>query len=274
MSTQRVSRPRRHGICVITLLMTLAAGGTARAADGDTGVPEAGVVTTGQPPRRGDPDFLFGRPRAFLGVSGGWLIAPQSGGIFDFTRDLLTVEEGDFDTAVFRFEAGWSIGPRIDLVTEVGFSRATIPSEYRDFVDNDDLPIVQTTQLTQAPVGGGLRFWLAPRGREVGRFAWVPSRVSVYAGAGGGALWYEFTQFGDFVDFVDLSIFTGELQSRGWTASGHVLAGATVSLTRQLFLSVEARYRWAATPLSGDFVDFDNISLSGVQPTVGIEFVF
>ena len=274
MSIHRVSRPQRPGIWVITLLVTLAAGATARAAGGNTGAPEAGVVTTGQPPRRGDPDFLFGRPRAFVGVSGGWLLASQRGGIFDFTRDLLTVEEGDFDTAAFRFEAGWSIGPRLALVTEVGFSRATIPSEYRGFVDNDDLPIVQTTQLTQAPVGGGLRFWLTPRGREVGRFAWVPSRVSVYTGAGGGALWYGFTQFGDFVDFVDLSIFTAELRSSGWTASGHALAGASVSLTRQLFLSVEGRYRWATTPASGDFVGFDNISLSGVQSTVGIEFVF
>ena len=273
MSIQRVSRHRRRGICVITLLATFAASGMAHAADGDTGAPETGVVTAGQLPRR-DPDFLFGRPRAFVGVSGGWLLASQTGGIFEFTRDLLTVEARDFDTAVFRFDAGWSIGPRLDLVTEVGFSRATIPSEYRDFVDDDDLPIVQTTQLTQAPVGGSLRFWLTPRGREVGRFAWVPSRVSVYAGAGGGALWYEFTQFGDFVDFVDLSIFTEELRSSGWTASGHVLAGASISLTRQLFLSVEARYRWAATPLTGDFVGFDNISLSGVQPTVGIEFVF
>ena len=274
MSVPRVARHRRHGICVILLLSTVATSGAAHAADGDTAAPETRVVTAGQPPRRGDPDFLFGRPRAFVGVAGGWLLASQSGDIFDLTRNLLTVEEGNFDTAVFRFETGWSLGPRLDVVAQVGFSRATIPSEYRDFVDDRDLPIVQTTQLTQVPVGGSARLWLTPRGREVGRFAWVPSRVSVYTGVGGGALWYEFAQFGDFVDFVDFSIFTDELHSSAWTASGHVLAGASISLTRQLFLGVEARYRWAATPLSGDFVGFDNISLSGVQPTVGIEFVF
>ena len=274
MSIQRVSRHRRRGLCIISLVVTLATSGTARAADGDTAAAETGVVATGQPPRRGDPDFLFGRPRAFVGVSGGWLLASQRGDIFDFTRDRLTVEQGDFDTVAFRFGAGRSIGPRLDVVAEVGFSRATIPSELRDFVDSDGLPIAQTTRLAQAPVGGTVRFWLTPRGREIGRFAWVPSRVSVYAGAGGGALWYEFTQLGDFVDFVDLSVFTDVLQSSGWTASGHVLAGASVTLARRLFLSVEARYRWATTAMSGDFVGFDIMDLSGVQPTVGVEFVF
>ena len=276
MSIQRVSRHRHHGICVITLLVTWAATATARATDGDTGAPETGVVTAGQQPRRrGDPDFLFGRPRTFVGVSGGWLLASQRGGIFDFTRNLLTVEEGDFDTAVFRFEAGWSIAPRLDLVTEVGFSRATIPSEYRDFVDNDDLPIVQMTQLTQVPVGGSVRFWLTPRGREVGRFAWVPSRLSVFTGAGGGALWYEFTQLGDFVDFVDLSIFTERLQSSGWTVE-RSRAGRCQRQSHAAAVPQASRHDTAgpATPLSGDFVGFDNISLSGVQPSVGIEFVF
>ena len=256
--------------CLVAVLASLATGETAHAADDDslTG------VTTGQPARRVDPDFLFGRPRTVVGVSGGWLAASQAGGIFDFTRERLTVNEGDFNTAALRFDVGRAVSPRLDLVAEVGFSRASVASEYRDFVDLDDLPIVQTTELTQAPVGATLRFWLTPRGREVGRLAWVPNRVALYVGAGGGTRWYRFTQFGDFVDFVDLSIFSDRLESSGWTLSGHAFAGGSVSLTRRLFLGVEARYVWARTPLSGDFVGFDNIDLNGVQATVGIEFVF
>ena len=262
--------------CLVAVLASLATGGTARAADDDTGAPETTGVTAGQPPRQSDPDFLFGRPRTVVGVSGGWLAASQAGGIFDLTRELLTVNEGDFDTAALRFVVGRAVSPRLDVVAEVGFSRASVASEFRDFVDLDDLPIVQTTQLTQAPVGGSLRVWLTPRGREVGRLAWVPNRIAPYVGAGGGGQWYRFTQFGDFVDDndVDLPIFTDRLESSGWTASGHVFAGASVSLTRQLFLGVEARHVWANTPLSGDFVGFDNIDLNGFQATVGIEFVF
>jgi hypothetical protein len=175
---------------------------------------------------------------------------------------------------MFRLEAGLSIGPRLDVLAEVGFSGSAIASEYRDFVDTADLPIVQTTELMQSLVGGSLRFWLIPRGREVGRFAWVPNRFAPYVGAGGGAQWYRFTQFGDFVDFIDYSIFSDRLESSGWTASGHVFAGTSVNLTRKLFVGIEARYVWADTPLSQDFVGFDNIDLNGFQVTAGIEFVF
>ena len=259
---------------LVIVLATLATPASARAADTEPGEPQTSGVTGGQPPRRADPDFLFGRPRAFVGVSGGWLFASQSGGIFELARDLLTVNAGDFDAAAIRFAAGRSIGPRLDVVADVDISDTTIASEFRDFVDTDDLPIAQTTELTQTMVGGSLRFWLTPRGREVGRLAWIPNRIAPYVGAGGGARWYRFTQFGDFVEFVDLSIFTDRLESGGWTASGHVFAGASVRLTRQLFLDVEARHVWADTPLSGDFVGFDNIDLNGFQATGGIEFVF
>lgn len=269
-----VSQHRTRAACVVAVLASLATSETARATDEDTGAPETRAVTAGQPPRRADSDFLFGRPRTLVEVAGGWLVASQSGGIFDFTRKLLTVDEGAFDTAAFQFEAGRSIGPRLDVMAEVGFSRATITSEYRDLVDIDDLPIVQTTELAQVPVGGSLRFWLTPRGREIGRFAWVPNRVALYAGAGGGTQWYRFIQSGDFVDFVDHSIFTDQLGSSGWTASGHLFAGVSVNVTRHLFMTFEERYVWADTPLSGDFVGFDTIDLNRLQPTLGIEFLF
>ena len=263
-----------HVACFAAVVATLAIPGPARAADREPGAPERPGVTAGQPPRQSAQDFLFGRPRSVVGGAGGWLFASQRGGIFDFTRDRLTVDQGDFDTSMVRLEAGRSIGPRLDALAEIGFTSVTIASESRDFVGTDDLPIVQTTDLTQTLVGGSLRFWVIPRGREVGRFAWVPNRVAPYVGVGGGAQWYRFTQFGEFVDFIDLSIFSGQLESSGWTASGHLFAGTSVNVTRNLFLSIEARYVWADTPLSQDFVGFDNIDLNGFQATAGIEFVF
>ena len=268
-----MSRHSARAACLIAALATVATGGTAQANDDDTAPPETRSGAVEQPPQA-DPDFLFGRPRAMVAVSGGWLVASQSGGIFDFTRELLTINEGDFDTVAVRFTAGRAVSPRLDWLVEVGVSQASLTSEYRDQVEGDDLPIVQTTELKQTPVGGSLRFWLIPRGREVGRFAWVPNRIAPFVGVGGGAQWYRFTQFGDFVDFVDLSIFTDRLESSGWTASRHVFAGASINVTRGLFVDVEARYVWANTPLSRDFVGFDNIDLNGFQTTGGIEFVF
>jgi len=267
-------RRRFRTLCFVALLASVAGSGTARADDGDTGTSETGGVSTEQPPRQAGRDFLFGRPRAFVGASVGWLAASEAGGIFDFTRELLTVDDGAFDTAVVRFGIGLVVSPRLDIVAEVDVSRASVVSEFREFVDVDDFPIVQTTELEQTAVGGSLRFWLIPRGREVSRLAWVPNRIAPYVGAGGGARWYRFRQVGDFVDFTDLGVFFDQLHSSGWAASGHLFGGASVSLARRFFLEVEARYVWADTPLSGSFVGFDNIDLSGFQTTGGIAFVF
>ena len=260
--------------CLVVVLATLIGGGMAHADDETSHTPETSGVTAGQPPRPSAPDFLYGRPRTVVGVSGGWLVASESGGIFDFMRNLLTINDGDFNTGALGIHFGRSLSPRLDMMVEVGFSRATITSEYRDFVGFDGLEIAQATELMQAPVGGSLRFWLIGRGREVGRFAWVPNRIAPYLGAGGGTQWYRFMQTGDFVDIVDLSIFTARLDSSGWAPSGHAFGGASVKLTPQLFANVEARYVWSNTPLSGNFVGFDNIDLNGLRITVGIEYLF
>ena len=266
-------RPMRAA-CLVAVLATLFGGGMAHADDETSRASETVGVTAGQPPRQSAPDFLFGRPRTVVGVSGGWLVASESGGIFDFTRKFLTVDDGDFDTGTFRLTFGRSVSPRLDLLVEGGFSHATITSEYRDFVDSDGLEIVQTTELTQGPLAGSVRVWLIPRGREVGRFAWVPNRIAPYVGAGGGTQYYHFTQSGDFVDFVDLSIFTDRLDSSGWTPSGHVFGGASINLKRQVFATVDTRYVWANTPLSDDFIGFDTIDLNGLRIMVGIEYLF
>ena len=133
--------------CLVAVLATLATPGTARAADSEPDAPETSGVTAGQPGRQSAPDFLFGRPRSGVGVAWGWRVASQSGGIFDFTRDLLTVDEGDFDTGMFRLEAGLSIGPRLDVLAEVGFSGSAIASEYRDEVET----VVDTAVSVSTP---------------------------------------------------------------------------------------------------------------------------
>ncbi len=58
-------------------------------------------------------------------------------------------------------------------------------------------------------------------------------------------MWYRFEQNGDFVDFVDLSVFTDYFSSSGWTPNAHVFGGTDLHLYRILFVTVEGRYVWA-----------------------------
>lgn len=220
------------------------------------------------------PDFLFRRPKGTLGIRGSWIFARAGSDLYDFVEDQLTIDKGDFNAPAFAADLGIGLTSRIDVVGGFQFSRVTIASEYRHLVDNNFQPITQQTGLKAIDLSGSVRFALAPRGREVSRFVWVPRRVSPYVGAGAGAAWYEFEQSGDFVDFVDSTVFTDFFRSTGWTPSVHVLGGVDVHLYKRLFATFEGRYLWASAELGRDFVDFDPIDLSGFRLAAGINFVY
>ncbi|GIT50615.1 MAG: hypothetical protein Ct9H300mP15_08280 [Gemmatimonadota bacterium] len=114
------------------------------------------------------------------------------------------------------------------------------------------------------------RYYLSDRGRQIGRFAWIPKRLAPFIGAGGGVIWYNFEQVGDFVDFETLDIFYDRFMSRGTALQAHAFAGMDISLNKSLFLTTEGRYRWGRGELGRDFVDFDKMDLAGIQFTVSI----
>jgi hypothetical protein len=226
------------------------------------------------PPASSTPDFFFGKPRGSIGVRGGWLFSRADSDLFDFVQRHLTVDKQDFDMPAVGVDVAVALSPRIDVVGGVEYSRASTRSEYRDFVDNQRLPIEQDTSLEEWLLTGSIRFSLVPRGQAVSRYAWVPRTFAPYVGAGGGALRYKFAQSGDFVDFVDLSVFTDAFSSRGFAPSAHVFGGTDIRVYRVLYLTVEGRYVWANATLGQDFVDFDPIDLTGFRLLTGVNIAF
>lgn len=221
-----------------------------------------------------DPDFLFERPRGSVSVRGGWLFEREGSDLFTFVQEQLTIEPNDFDAPTLAIDVGVAVAPRTEAIFGVEFGGGTVRSEYRDLVDNDRLPISQATRLLQANLSASLKFALTPRGRDVGTLAWVPSAATPYVGAGAGALWYEFHQTGDFVDFLDSSVFSDTFQSRGWAPSAHIFAGVDVKLARRVYLTGEGRYLWSQAELGPDFASFKPIDLTGFKLTAGISYLF
>src|SRR5687768_4071573 len=196
------------------------------------------ALASGQP----SPDFLFGSPRGMIGVRSGWVFASANSDLFTFVQRHLTVDRKDFNAPAIGFDVEVAMAPRISAIAGFDFARTSKNSEYRDFVDNQRLPITQTTRLTETNISGGLKFAVTPRGREVSSRAWIPAAVTPYVGAGAGILKYEFLQFGDFIDVntVNREIFTDTLRSSGWTPSTHVFGGVDVRVYKRLYLSGEA----------------------------------
>ncbi len=238
------------------------------------GVSLVGVEVSATPPATQAPDFLFGAPRFTAGFRAGWSVARAEGDLFDFTRELLTVGDGDFDAPTLGVDFALVLNQRVDAVFGFEYNRSSTTSEFRDFVRTDDLPIVQKTTLTQFPLTASAKFYLVPRGHEVSRYAWVARSAAPYVGAGAGLQWYKFEQFGEFVDFADRSIFEATLASSGWAPTLHVLGGVDVKLNRKMFLTIEGRYAWADSKLKDDFTGFDPIDLTGFGVTAGIYWIF
>ncbi len=221
-----------------------------------------------------EPDFLFGAPRGAFAIRGGYVSASANSDIYEFFSEDLTVESKDFNALVFGIDVALALHPRLDVLAGFEYTRAAVDSEFREFEEDSGAPIAQTTELRTVPLTGSIKLYLTSRGREISRFAFVPSKARPYVGAGAGLIWYRLEQTGDFVDFVDLAIFPGAFRSTGWGTEAHVFGGLDLRLSPKWYLSLEGRYVWADADLSEDFVGFDPIDLNGLRITVGFSYSF
>ena len=228
--------------------------------------------TSAQP----SPDFLFGSPKGMIGLRSGWIFASANSDLFTFVQKHLTVDQKDFNAPAIGVDVEVAMAPRASAIVGFDFARTSKNSEYRDFVDNQRLPITQTTRLSELNISGSVKLAVTPRGREISSRAWIPAAVTPYVGAGAGILKYEFLQFGDFID-VDspaMDIFTDTFRSTGWTPSAHIFGGVDVRVYKRLYLSGEGRYLWSSGTPDRDFIDFDAIDLAGFKATVGVHYMF
>lgn len=244
----------------------------------------AGAVTPAQaqtPPQSSgsfqapdNPDFLLGRPNAAVGVRGQFLMPSAGSDIFDFVTKQLTLDKSSFNAPGFGIDLALKLTDRMDIVTGFDVAKSNSSSEYRDFIDNQNLPIQQTTSLRQSTIFGSVKFAVIPRGRAISRYAWIPSAFVPYVGAGGGVLNYDFQQDGDFVDYEDFHVFPEQFRSHGWTPTAHVFGGADIQLYKRTFVSLEGRYQWASATLDNDFIDFKPMDLGGFRFGAGFHFMF
>jgi hypothetical protein len=214
--------------------------------------------------------FLFGEPAGSFGVRAGFAQAAAGSDIFSFVTDELTLGRGDFATVSFDADLAFRIHRRVDLVFGGSYTGSSARSEFRHFVDNNDLPIEQTTRLARLPLTASAKVYLASRGRSVGRFAWIPASFTPFVGAGGGAMWYRFKQDGDFINMETFDVFGDTFQSSGWAPTAIGFAGLDISLTPRLALTGEGRYTWARASMSSDFSGFEKIDLSGYNASLGL----
>ena len=224
----------------------------------------------------GQEGFFFGPPRTQLAIRTGAMLHSAGGDLFDFFRSELTLDRVDMLGPFVTGEVGIRTTPRLDEVLGLGTSRVEASSEVRDWVDENDLPIAQTTTLRVVPFTASLRFYPLNRGRQISSLAWIPDRTTPYIGVGGGAAWYRLRQEGEFVQEDPETdsgiIFADSYVSNSAVAVGHVFGGVEHWITQRVGIGLEGRYSVGKATPEGDFRDWDNLDLSGFQLSFGALF--
>ncbi|MBM3771636.1 MAG: hypothetical protein FJW27_10215 [Acidimicrobiia bacterium] len=256
---------------VVGLWIVLAAAAPARA----DGPEEASAAAQRSGPAQDPaPDFFFGQPRGWFALRGGLLMPRASGDLFTFVSEQLTVSHSDFRAPSFNMELGFLLTESLAAEAGLDLGQRTVHSEYRRFISSTGSPITQTTKLVQNGFVIGLRYTPAGQGQRISRFAFIPRRMTPYVGAGLQAAYYSFAQNGNFVDFVDRSIFPDAFRSDGWAMGPYVRGGVDLQLWRRLYANGDIRYAWLRSDLSRDFVGFDGIDLAGARAATGISVKF
>jgi len=193
-------------------------------------------------------------------------MAPRAKSIlFDDDVALYTVKKKDFAGAFGGIEFTKGLTSNIELALSVeGYGRE-IPTNYRDFTRPSRREIEQTLRLVIVPASAIVR--VHPGGRYR---TWTP-----YAGAGVAAMFWQYEEFGDFIDFdaKDRPVVFDSFKSTGSTAGLVLNAGVRYRINEDFQVTADFRNFSGKQKMSGDFAP-NEIDVSGAAFTIGFRLNF
>jgi hypothetical protein len=211
---------------------------------------------------------------------GGYFPRGQSN-LFDDVRELYTpdsragqctvdscpgVQRDDWDGLYGGIEYSFNVKRKLELGFSLDGYGKDIESSYRDSVRDDGSEIRQTLRLVMIPLGVSLR--LTPLDRH--------APVQPYLTLGGDVFFYQYEEFGEFIDFFDDSrpIRPDSFESDGVGFGGHAAVGLRVPLGHDFAITGEVRYQFAPRKQMDDDFSLNEIDFNGTTATIGVRLRF
>jgi hypothetical protein len=193
----------------------------------------------------------------------------------DVCELYVPINEGGFDTAFDGVYGGGEynhvIMKNVELAVHFDYYQETVDTFYRDYERPDGTNIFQSLRLRSAPLGVSLRF--VPTSKRV--------KIAPFVGGGIDAVFYQYEEFGDFIDFFDpdLPIYPDHFIDDGVAFGAHAFGGIRFYLNRDFAIVGEGRYLWSGKDMGDDFLPNESgfvnrIDLSGWTWTVGVHVRF
>jgi hypothetical protein len=220
--------------------------------------------------------FLFKKPNGSFVMRAGYEPSQANGEGFDLFRRETTLGSRSFDSFNVGFDLNYFLTEYVDLTFTLDVATRSSTSEYRDWEENGK-PIVHENQLDRVGFGGGIRYNLLSRGRQISSLAYIPAKTVPYIGATGGVMWYDFTQNGDFVEVLNDStgnIFSDELISHHYGVMGQVFGGIERRLSARWSVLGEGRFTRSNSKFTKDYIGLGDLQLSGLALNLGVSVRF
>jgi hypothetical protein len=180
--------------------------------------------------------------------------------------ELYTVSKDDWNAFTGGVEGTFILMKNLELGVHIDGSSRTIDTEYRGYERDNGAPIFQTLKLESVPMGLSLRF--VPTSRR--------AKIAPYLAVGGDFVWWQYQEFGDFVDFFDptLPVIPDSFEASGGTFGFHGAVGLRVAINEDFSIVGEGKYLYAKEDDMGeDFRGLD-LDLSGWYATIGVHVRF
>ncbi len=185
--------------------------------------------------------------------------------LFDDSVALYQVEKDDFRGAFGGIEFTKNLSANLELGLSIDGYGQEIPTFYRDFTRPSGREIEQTLRLVIVPASAIVR--LLPSGRY--------RKLTPYVGAGVSAIFWQYEEFGDFIDFDKSGqpVVSDSFKSTG-TTTGFVLnAGLRYRINEDFQVTADFRNFSGKQKMGGDFAP-NEIDVSGAALTLGFRLTF
>jgi opacity protein-like surface antigen len=195
----------------------------------------------------------------------GGMLPRADSGLFDDSVALYEVEKDDFAGVFGGIEFTKGLAANIELGFSIDGYGRDIPTFYRDFTRPSGREIDQTLRLVIVPASVIVR--VMPGGRY--------RTLTPYAGVGVAAMFWQYEEFGDFIDFVpkDLPVVSDSFKSTGATTGLVLNAGLRYRINEDFQVTADFRNFTGKETMGGDFAP-NEIDVSGAAFTLGFRLTF
>jgi hypothetical protein len=220
-----------------------------------------------------------GRAQDSMRFRVGWFAPTGTSEFWTANEATFSMDHSDFDDWMFGASYVTSVGNHFEFGFNADYYDSTVRSEYRDFVDQNNNPILHDSTLKLLPLTIDLRLLPGGRYKETGEYGNRNVRKPVvWLGVGGGGNLWHYEEVGDFVGGVVPTVIFDRVVDDGFVPEVHAMAGFELPAGPNFAWTVEARYSWSEAELGGRFDDIygpnTKVDLSGGSLFAGLSYQF